>query len=167
MELRITSSLRIQAVRASFLGLPVVEVLDDGVEAAGYQRSHVQGGTDPGASTPDGAFASESAAVPVEGSHSHQGGDLPAVQRAQLRLVGQEGLQRLGRCARGRPSLATRDSDGESGRQETPARSVSLDAGTGDGGSGAQAVLVVGAFGQGVEELGFSVAQRADGRSEK
>ena len=55
---------------------PLVEVLDDGVEAAGYQRSHVQGGTDPGASTPDGAFASESAAVPVEGSHSHQGGDL-------------------------------------------------------------------------------------------
>ena len=62
-----------------------------GVEAAGYQRSHVQGGTDPGASTPDGAFASESAAVPVEGSHSHQGGDLPAVQRAQLRQIGQEG----------------------------------------------------------------------------
>ena len=41
----------------------------------------VQDGADPGASTPYGAFAPQRAAVPVEGSHSHEGGDLPAVRR--------------------------------------------------------------------------------------
>ena len=69
---------------------PLVEVSYDGVEAAGHQRSHVEGGTDPCASTPDGAFTSQSATVPVERSHPHQGGDLPAVQGAQLRQVRQE-----------------------------------------------------------------------------
>ena len=73
----------------------LVEVPDDGVEAAGYQRTHVQGGADPGASTPDGAFAPQGAAVPVEGSHLYQGGDLPAVQRAQLRQIGQESEREL------------------------------------------------------------------------
>ena len=49
---------------------PSVEVPDDGVVAAGYQRSHVQGSADPGTSAPDGAFAPQGAAVPVEGSKS-------------------------------------------------------------------------------------------------
>ena len=61
-----------------------------GFEAAGCQRPHVQGGTNPGAPTPDGAPAPQGATVPVEGSHSHQGGDLPTVQRTQLRQVGQK-----------------------------------------------------------------------------
>ena len=36
-------------------------------------------------------FAPQRATVPVEGSHSHQGGDLPAVQGPQLRQVRQKG----------------------------------------------------------------------------
>ena len=67
---------------------PLVEVPDDRVEAAGYQRSHVQGSADPGTTAPDSPFASQSATVPVEGSHAHQRGDLSAIQRAQLRQVG-------------------------------------------------------------------------------
>ncbi len=94
MELRIISSLRIQAVRASFFGLrqqALVEVPDDRVEAAGYQRSHVEGCADPGPSTPDGAFAPQGTTVPVEGSHAHQGSDLPAVESAQFGQVCQKG----------------------------------------------------------------------------
>ena len=63
---------------------PLVEVPDDGIEATGGQGSHVQDSADPGASTPDGAFA-----TPIEGSHPHQGGDLSAVQGAQLWQMGE------------------------------------------------------------------------------
>ena len=78
-----------------FLGLtggqqPPVEVPYDGVVLASLQRSHVQGGSDPGAAAPDGAFAPQGATIPVEGGHAHQGGDLPTIQRAQLRQVGQQ-----------------------------------------------------------------------------
>ena len=73
----------------------LVEAADDGVAATGYQRSHVQGSSNSGAPTPDGAFAPQGATVPVEGSHTDQGGDLPAVQGAQLRQVGQEGERDL------------------------------------------------------------------------
>ena len=41
--------------------------------------------------TPDRPFTPQRATVPVEGSHSHQGGDLPTVQGAQLRQVRQKG----------------------------------------------------------------------------
>ena len=96
MELRITSSFRIQAVRATFFGLPaepLVEVPDDGVVATGCQ--HVQGGTNSGAPTPDCSSASHRAAVAVEGSHSDQSGDLPAVQRAQLRQIREKIAQQV------------------------------------------------------------------------
>ena len=56
-----------------------------------YQRSHVQDSAYAGASAPDGTFSPQGAAVPVEGSHPYQGGDLPAVQGPQLRQMGQEG----------------------------------------------------------------------------
>ena len=69
----------------------LVEVPYDWIEAAGCQRSHVQGGTNPGAPTPYGTFTPQRTAVPVEGSHSHQGGDLPTIQRTQFRQVGQKG----------------------------------------------------------------------------
>ena len=62
----------------------LIEVSYDGVAAGRGQRPHVEGGPHAGPSTPDGAFAPQSPAVPVEGSHAHQCGDLPAVQRAQL-----------------------------------------------------------------------------------
>ena len=50
---------------------------------------------DPGASTPYGTFTPQRTAVPVEGSHAHQGGDLPAAQGAQLRQVRQKGKGEL------------------------------------------------------------------------
>ena len=74
---------------------PLVDVTDDRIEAAGYQRSHIQGGAHSGTSTPDAAPSSHLAAVPVEGSHSHQGGYLSAVERAQLKQVSQKGVGEL------------------------------------------------------------------------
>ena len=74
---------------------PLVEVPYDRIEAAGCQRPHVQGGTNPGASAPDRAFAPQGATVPVEGSHSHQGGDLSTVQCTQFRQVCQKGAGEL------------------------------------------------------------------------
>ena len=68
----------------------LVEVPDHGVPAGRGQCPHVKDAPYSGATAPDGAFAPQSAAVPVLGSHAHQGGDLPAVQRAQLRQVGQQ-----------------------------------------------------------------------------
>ena len=62
---------------------PLVEVPNSRIVAAGYQRSHVEDGPHPGASAPDGAFAPQGAAVAVVVSHADQGGDLPAIQRAQ------------------------------------------------------------------------------------
>ena len=119
MELRMTSSLRMQAVRANFFGFasshqPLVEVPDDGdcsdwPPAPPCTRLHGSGRVRP-------KTVRLPRSVPLsrlKGSHSHQGGDLPAVQSAQLRQVGQEGegraaLQRRGRCAGGRPSHAIR-----------------------------------------------------------
>ena len=49
----------------------LVEAPDDGIAATSYQCSHVQSGSNPGAPTPDGAFAPEGATVPIEGSDSH------------------------------------------------------------------------------------------------
>ena len=54
----------IQLLRPTSGQQPLVEVPDDGIEAAGYQRSHVEGGAYPGASAPNGAFAPQRAAVP-------------------------------------------------------------------------------------------------------
>ena len=48
-----------------------VEVPDDWVVLASHQRPHVQDGAEPGASAPDGPFASQRAAVSVEGGHTH------------------------------------------------------------------------------------------------
>ena len=65
----------------------LVEISDDRVVAAGYHRSHVEGCADPSPSAPDGAFAPQGAAVPIEGSHAHQGSDLsrPTVRRILTR----------------------------------------------------------------------------------
>ena len=69
---------------------PLVEVPDDRVVAAGHQRTHVESGADPGASSPYGTFAPQRAAVPVEGSHSHEGSGLSSIQGAQLWQVRQK-----------------------------------------------------------------------------
>ena len=73
----------------------LIEDPDDWVVAAGRQRPHVQSAANSGASTPDGAFAPQSTAVSVEGSHTNQGSDLTTVQRAQLRQVCQESQREL------------------------------------------------------------------------
>ena len=73
----------------------LVEVPYDRIEAAGYQRPHVEGCADPGPSTPDGAFAPQGTTVPVEGSHAHQGSDLSAVESAQFGRVCQKGKRDL------------------------------------------------------------------------
>ena len=175
-----------QLLRLTSIQKPLVEVPYEGVEAAGYQRSHVQGGSDPGASTPDGAFAPQRAAVPVEGSHTHQGGDLPAVQRAQLRQVGQEGEGELfSHAGDGAQEVILLPSYGTLTESLTQALvqivqlliepcNVSLDAGTDGNGGGAQAVLLrdqhghhlVPAGSQGVEGLSLGVSKRAHGRAD-
>ena len=70
---------------------PPVEDLDNRIEPAGYQRRHVQCGSDPTASSPDGASAMQRAAVSVEGRRTDQGGDLPPVQGAQFGQVREKG----------------------------------------------------------------------------
>ncbi len=77
-------SLRISAVRASFLALPRSSgrevkgfedgVAEDGIAAGGDQGGHVEGGADLAASAGDVALAAELAAVAVEGSHPGQRG---------------------------------------------------------------------------------------------
>ena len=49
----------------------------------------------PCASAADVAPAPQRATVPVEGSYAYESGDMPAVQRAQLRQVSQEGEREL------------------------------------------------------------------------
>ena len=70
-----------------FLGLAcgtqaLVEVPDHRVVAGGHQRPHVEGGSDLAPSSPHRAFSSQGSAVTVEGSDTHQGGDLAAIQPA-------------------------------------------------------------------------------------
>ena len=133
----------------------MVEVPDDGVEATSCQRPHVQDCAYPGAPTPYGAFAPQRATVPVEGSHSNQGGDLPAVRGAQFRQVRQKGkgeqLPHAGdgaqevvlllpyrTLAKGSPQTLVQVS-----YLPLQPRNVGLNAGTdGDGGGCAQTILL-------------------------
>ena len=48
------------------------------------------------ATIPDGTFAPQGTAVPVEGSDAYQGSDLPAVESAQFGQVRQKGKRDLG-----------------------------------------------------------------------
>ena len=117
------------------------------------------------------------AAVPVEGSHSHEGGDLPAVQRAQLRQIGQESHRETfpdsGNTAQQVVLLSPNGTLAESLPQALvqvvqltlQPCNVGLDAGTHGDGGGTQAVLLrdqhghhlVPAGDQRVEGLGLGV----------
>ena len=162
---------------------PLVEVPDDGIESAGGQRSHVQDGSDPGVSIPDGAFATHGAAVPVEGSHSHQGGDLAPVQGAKLRQMGQKGegelLSHAGNGAQEVVLLSPHGTLTESLPQPfvnvvellLKPSDVGLDAGPNGADGAPKPVLLrhqdgyhlVPAGNQGVEDLGLGVPQRTHG----
>ena len=89
------SSLRMTAVSASFLGLPIdeafVEALENRVVPGGDEGGHVEAGADLGAAAPDGAPAAHGTAVPVEGGDADQGGDLPSVEAAEFGQVGDQG----------------------------------------------------------------------------
>src|SRR5207245_2825850 len=68
-----------------------IEGLNHEVAPRGGHRCHVQHGPDSGASAPAGAGASQGATVPVQRGDPDQGGDLLAIQRAQLWQVRQQG----------------------------------------------------------------------------
>ena len=163
----------------------LVEVADDRVVAAGHQRSHIEDGPHPGASAPDGAFATQGATVPVEGSHAHQGGDLLAVEGAQFGQVGQQSegelLPHAGNGAQEIILLSPHGTLAESLTQPSvqvfqllfQPGDVGLDAGTDGTDGGAQPVLLrdqhshhlVPAGRQGVEHPGLGVFERAYGRT--
>src|ERR1700688_4221756 len=101
MVLRITSSLRMQAVRITFGLLPRAARRPAKARMTGLTRRAVRAAMlqsaahrDPSAA--DGAPSPELAAVAIEGSDADQGGDLLAVQLAQLRNVGQQAGAHLG-----------------------------------------------------------------------
>ena len=75
----------------AMLSQSICEGLDDRVAASGCQSGHVEDGADGFAAAADGAFASVLAAVAIEGRQAHEGGDLLAVELAQLGNVGDEG----------------------------------------------------------------------------
>ena len=76
-----------------FAGLTqaLVEVTQDWIVSGGHQSRHVQGCPHLPAPSPHRAFSPQRAAVPVEGRHTYQCGDLTTVQRPQFGQVGQEG----------------------------------------------------------------------------
>src|SRR5680860_1726862 len=61
-----------------------VESLQRGIAADGGQGRHVQGGADAGAAAHDHATAAEAAAVAVDRRDPDQGGDLAAIEGAEL-----------------------------------------------------------------------------------
>ena len=69
----------------------LIEGSDDGIVLCGCQRSHVQGGSYFGSPSPNGALASEVAAITIERSYTHQGSYLLAVQDAQFGEISEEG----------------------------------------------------------------------------
>ena len=96
MALRMVKSLRIHAVRDTFLALPAAnrrwyKCSKHWVVPTAHQCRHVKDGADPGPASPNRPLAPHCATVPVDASHTHQGGDLPPVQGAQLREVNQQG----------------------------------------------------------------------------
>ena len=69
----------------------MVESTDDRIMAGSYQGSHVESRPYHGSPAPNRALASQVATVPVKRGDAYQSSDLPAVQIAQLREIGQKG----------------------------------------------------------------------------
>ena len=132
MELQDNQQLTHTGCESQLLGLTrrqqaLVEDPDDWVVAAGRQRPHVQSAANSGASTPDGAFAPQSTAVSVEGSHTNQGSDSddgPACP-APAGMPGESEravLPRREQCAGDSLSPATQDFGAESAAVPHPGR---------------------------------------------
>ena len=64
------------------------EGFDNGVPLFGAEGGHVEGASDGGTSSPDGAFSSEASAVAVEGCESDEGSDFLAVELSEFGQVG-------------------------------------------------------------------------------
>ena len=84
-----------QAVMATLAGRPRAirrwRSLAAEVVADGGQRRHVQGGADAGTAAHDHAPAAEAAAVAVDRRDPDQGGDLAAIEAAELGRLGDQG----------------------------------------------------------------------------
>lgn len=65
----------------------LVECLEYRVVPDRDERTHVSGGPDMGATAPDRPRTPQGRAVPSDGSHSDEGREALAAQRAQLRQV--------------------------------------------------------------------------------
>jgi len=70
---------------------PLIEGANDRVMAGGYQYSHIEGGTDTGAATPNCTFPAQGTTIPVQRSYSSQCSYTLSIQGSQFRQVGQEG----------------------------------------------------------------------------
>lgn len=69
----------------------LIEGTYDRVMTGGYQCSHIEGGTDTGAATPNCTFPAQCTTIPVERSYSSQCSYTLSIQGSQFRQVGQEG----------------------------------------------------------------------------
>jgi len=70
--------------------------LENRIASDSAEGGHVEDGPDAGSPAPDGAGSPHLAGVPVEGRYADKGGDLPAVELAQLRHLGDERSSQYG-----------------------------------------------------------------------
>ena len=90
--------MRIQAVKATFLGLPAVSSRWSKTWSTGLYRlpaNALEDGPHWGPATPDGPLTPHLPAVPVDGSHAHQGGNPLPVQCARFRHMCQQRMGKL------------------------------------------------------------------------
>ena len=74
----------------------LVTISDEGVMLNGSQHGHEQHGSYRGSAAAYPPFASESAAVAIEGGDTDQCGDLFIGQHAEFRQIGEQGIDDLG-----------------------------------------------------------------------
>ena len=120
-----------QAIKASFLGLPVgrqplVKGSDHGIEAGSHQSSHVESSPNLSTATPHLPVTPQGTTIPVEGSHPYQGSDLAAVEGAQFRQVGQDSEAQHRAYARSGPEEIILGTPGRAGADEVCEVSIQL-----------------------------------------
>lgn len=98
----------------------LVESPDYGIESGSYQRSHVEGSPYRTAPAPDGAPATQGAAVSIEWRHSHRSRDLTTVQPAQFRHLGHQSERQHRPQPRGAAQDPLFDSPGRGGTNQLP-----------------------------------------------